>query len=61
MKSHQKMSLSGRDDGKNKASLDISEMSCKGGYRPLNGIKFVAHKVQALERMIEKLGAFLAL
>ena len=43
-----------------KASLESSEISSKGGNRPLRacGTRFVAHKVAALERVIERFGAY---
>ena len=45
-----------------KACLEPSEISSKGGSRPLRacGTRFVAHKVAALERVIERFGAYLA-
>ena len=45
-----------------KACLEPSEMSSKGGSRPLRacGTRFVSHKVAALERVIERFGAYLA-
>ena len=45
-----------------KACLEPSEISKKGGSRPLRacGTRFVAHKVAALERMVERFGAYLA-
>ena len=45
-----------------KACLEPTEMSLKGGIRPLRscGTRFVAHKVAALERVVERFGAYLA-
>ena len=45
-----------------KACLEPSEMSSKGGNRPLRacGTRFVSHKVAALEKVIERFGAYLA-
>ena len=45
-----------------KAGLGASKMSAKGGTRPLRacGTRFVGHKVKALERVIEKFGAYIA-
>ena len=44
-----------------KESLDPTELPQKGGNHPLrtNGTCFVAHKVKALERMIDRYGAYL--
>ena len=37
-------------------------MPCKGGTRPLHAsrMRFVAHKVAALERMIDRFGAYIS-
>ena len=41
--------------------LDVAEFSARGGSRPLraSGTRFVAHKVAALGRFIDKYGAYL--
>ena len=45
-----------------KSCLESTEMSKKGGNRPLRacGTRFIAHKVAALERVVERFGAYLA-
>ena len=44
-----------------KECLDPSELPHKGGQRPLRacGTRFVAHKVSALERIIDRYGAYM--
>ena len=44
-----------------KACMESSEMPSKGGARPLHacGTKFVAHKVAALGRLVDRFGAYL--
>ena len=44
-----------------KQRLEPSEMPSRGGSRPLRacGTRFVAHKVTALERLVDKYGAYL--
>ena len=44
-----------------KGCLDFSEFPNKGGVRPLRacGTRFVAHKVSALERILDRFGAYL--
>ena len=45
-----------------KACLEPTEMPSKGGTRPLRacGTRFVVHKVAALERMIDRFGAYIS-
>ena len=45
-----------------RACLELSELSSSGGTRPLRacGTRFIAHKVAALGRLIDRFGAYLA-
>ena len=45
-----------------KACLELTEMPKKGGSRPLRacGTRFVAHKVAALGRLVDRFGAYLS-
>ena len=45
-----------------KGCLEPSEMPASGGTRPLRacGTRFIAHKVAALGRLVDRLGAYLA-
>ena len=44
-----------------RACLDQSELPLSGGNRPLRacGTRFIAHKVAALERLIDRFGVYL--
>lgn len=42
--------------------LDASEFTARGGTRPVRacGTRFIAHKVAALDRIIDKYGAYMS-